>query len=411
MGGQVDYAGLLHPIFSKDIIEYSGPAACVISKDYPLSEDSHKVGKYFEEMVTLGLPQGFSLNGSAGTLVDLNDPVAGLSLAAEIYPFAINLREQIPYEFFDRSGNGGAKAVKSAGAYIAQVMADSHLMTQEALHINGQTGVFTVSSLSSQVITINDDSWSPAMAKCLLKKKIEVYQSDLATPRATGLQVTSIDFANKKLTVTGTTTGIVSTDVIFLKGGNSSGTFKEEVGLIKQISNLTDSIFAIDKGDYPIWQGNVVTSAGAFSKTALIQWCKRANAKGFAGPLTAYIPSKAYGVLLGHELAMRVFDSSYSSKKSMVGVDKMEMSLGMDTSLTIKEAPLMGEGRVLVLPSEDVKTVGSRKISFEVPGRDGEIFKEAVIGKNGLEFQSNSDLQIFCRKPEGAVYISGITYT
>jgi len=234
-----------------------------------------------------------------------------------------------------------------------------------------------------------------------------VYQSDLATVRQAGLQVSAIDSDLKKLTVVGTTTGIVSTDVIFFKGTNSSGTFKEMAGLQKIITN-TGTLFNISAASYSLWKGNSISSVGELTFAKLQDYIARAVNKGLMEDVTAFLSPKIWAKLNSDQAALRVIDSSYTTGKAENGFDTI-CFYGTNGKIELIAHPYVKDGDGFIVPPKSLRRVGSTDVTFQIPGVDGEQFFKMGNNTNAVEFQCMTDQALFAERPAHCLYLSGIT--
>lgn len=400
-------AGVLKPVFAKQLIKLL-PESAILQRRFPFSDEA-RLGDSYQVPLLLKNPQGVTLAGSAGDVVTLNSPLNSKTENAKILSFETVWRDQASYGFLDRAMEQGQGSFVKAITFLGQNLASQARNLNEAALLWGQMGIATVSGLASQVITVTDDSFAPGILALLEGAVIDVYQADLSTSRQLGLVVTGVDLDAKTITVTGVTTGIVNTDVVFIKGGCAgSGNFNEMVGLWKQCSATTGSIFGIAKQTYSAYRGSVMTSVGPLTAGKLLTGAAKAVARGFQGKLIAIMSPKSYAVLNANSMAQRMFDGSYSTAKATNGTDALEYK---SNGVTVEPLahPMMHEGKVLVVPEEYVKRGGAKDVSFAIPGTSDQ-FLLPVQGSNAVELQCSLDQFIFAERPSWTVAMSGITY-
>jgi hypothetical protein len=367
-----------------------------------------ELGNFYAQPVNLSQEGGFTYNGEAGTVVTLNDAINGVMKEAQVKGSELILRAQLSYTALSRAATQGARAFKRASSWKVLDMNNSMRKRLEIAMLYGQTGVATVSSLASQVITITDATWAGGIWAGTEGHVIDVYQSDLATLRQGGLVIASVDSDAKTITVTGTTTGIVATDVVFFKGANSAGTFNEMAGLKKIITN-TGTLFNISAATYSLWKGNTVSSVGQLTHGKIQDAISKPVNKGLMEKVLCLVAPKAWGVLNSDQSALRAYDSSYSSKKSENGAESLVFH-STNGEIEIMSHPFVKEGDVFMLPLDTVCRVGSTDMTFAVPGFEGEQFFTLVSAKNAVEIQCMADQAIFIEKPAHSTYMSGVTY-
>jgi hypothetical protein len=401
-------AGLLKPTFSKTIPSML-PEAAICQERWKFAEEA-RVGDQFWQPMLLQPPQGLTPVGASPGVVSMNAAIASKTAFAKISSYENVLRDQISYGALDRAREEGktafANSLKFVGANLAMQLRNYNEMSL----LFGQTGILSVASLASQVITISDDSWSPAIAGLLENAIIDVYQSDLSTSRQLGLVVTAVDLENKTLTVTGTTTGIVSTDVIFPKGACAgSGSFNEQLGLWGQISTTSGNVFSLSKTTYSAYRGNVFSTVGPLTPGKLLKWAARIQARGFAkGKLLAFMSPRAFAALDALSMSQRVLDDSYSASVVRNGADSLEYRFN---SLVIEPVshPFFHEGKLLMTPDNYIVRSGAKDIDMKVPGSAMEYFLP-MLDSTGVQLQASSDVFIFAQRPNWSAAVSGITY-
>jgi hypothetical protein len=398
--------GLFKTVYADKLLDLV-PDFAILQKLVEFVPADKETGAFYAQPVALAQEGGFTYLGDAGAVSSLNDAVNGTMKEAQVKGSELVLRAQLSYGALSRASKGGPKAFKKASAWKVEDMNNATRKRLEIAMLYGQVGVATVSALSSQVITITDASWAGGIWAGTEGHVIDVYQSDLATVRQAGLVIASVNSDEKKLTVTGTTTGIVSTDVIFFKGANNAGTFNEMAGLQKILTN-TGTLFNIAANTYNLWKGNTASSTGALTHGKIQDAVSKAVNKGLMEKCLVLVSPKAWGVLNADQAALRVYDSAYSTKKFENGAEAL-CFYAANGQLEIRAHPMVKDGDAFILPLESCMRIGSTDLSFGVPGMDQEFFT-LVSGKNAVEIQCMTDQAIFLEKPAHGVYMSGITY-
>lgn len=397
--------GLFKTVYADKLLDLV-PDFAILQKLVEFVPSDKETGAFYAQPVALAQEGGFTYLGDAGAVSSLNDAVNGTMKEAQVKGSELNLRAQLSYGALSRASKT-PKAFKKASAWKVEDMNNAMRKRIEIAMLYGQIGIGTVSALNSQTITLTDASWAGGIWTGTEGHVIDVYQSDLATLRQGGLVIASVNSDSKALTVTGTVTGIASTDVVFFKGANSAGTFNEMAGLQKIITN-TGTLFNIAANTYNLWKGNSVTSVGALTHGKLQEAIARAVNKGLMEKCLVLVSPKAWAVLNADQAALRVFDSSYSSKKFENGAEAL-CFYAANGALEVRAHPFVKDGDAFIIPTESAMRIGSCDLSFGVPGMDEEFFT-LVPGKNAVELQCMSDQAIFVEKPAHAIYLSGITY-
>jgi hypothetical protein len=107
--------------------------------------------------------------------------------------------------------------------------------------------------------------------------------------------------------------------------------------------------------------------------------------------------------------SLRVFDGSYSSKKSENGSESLVFH-STNGQIEVVSHPFVKEGEMFLVPLDTCMRMGSSDVTFGLPGMDQEMF-QYVPGYNACELQCFTDQAIFLEKPAQSVYVSGLTYS
>lgn len=401
--------GMFKTVYADKLLDLV-PDYAVLQKLVEFCPADKETGNFYAQPVNLSHEAGFTYNGDAGTVVALNAAINATMKEAQVKGSELILRSQIAYTALSRASTKGQKAFKNASSWKVEDMNNSVRKRLEIAMLYGQSSVAAVSSLSTQDILITEASWAGGIWAGSEGSIIDVYQADGATLRRASLTITGVDADTRTLTVTGTTTGIVATDLVYFKGANSSGTFNEMAGLKKIITN-TGTLFNISAAlttGFSLWRGTTVSSVGQISHGKIQDAVSRAVNKGLMEKVTVLVSPKAWSVLNTDQAALRVFDSSYSTSKAENGSEALTFHAA-NGPLEVRSHPMVKDGDAFILPIESLKRLGSVDLSFGVPGMDQEFFT-LVSGYNAVELQCMADQAIFIEKPAHCVYMSGLTY-
>lgn len=400
-----DLTGIIRPRYAKEVQNLIADEA-IVQKDFPLSQ-AERVGQLFAVPVVVKKEWGVTFLGSGGDVGSLNSPLNGVIAQAQVTPFEMNTRGYISYAALVRGDSASNNLNVSSSAIMKmQQLRLTHTSVHEMSLLHGQEGIATVSSFGTATVTITAGSWSTGIASTLVGATIDIYQSDLATPRtnATSLTVSSVDFDARTITFSAITGTPVAGDVLFIKGSNSSGTFNECPGMGKILKN-TGSLFNIDAATYPVWKGNVDSTSGLISMGKLFSALAKAQARGGSGKWLAYVSPAAFAVLNSDETAKRVFMDGSNADKS--GFGSMLFTSGNGT-LEVKAHPYQKDGVVYLVHKDTFKRIGSSEPTMELPGTNQELIR-FVTGFNAYEFQVFSDVCGFFQAPGFSVVLSAVT--
>ncbi len=288
----------------------------------------------------------------------------------------------------------------------------------ELMLLYGQLGLGVVASISSDVITVTDASWSPATWVGLEGAKFEFWTGTSASETqhgendGTGCNLESVDYTAQTLSFTtgdpsGDTTAATG-DVIYFLGARETTTFAECVGLMK-IAGNTGTLFGVVGATYAIWQGNVKSSFGGITMGKLLDALSLAVDRGLDEKVVLLVCPKAYEVLNADLSASRHFDGSYSLEKLENGTQSIGYN-GQMGQVEVRVHPFLRRGEAVAFPASQMKLIGSTDVGMGVPGTDGRDIFFHIQTKNAIEARSFSDLALLCLAPARCVAISGITY-
>lgn len=362
--------------------------------------ETEKIGRKFSVPVILSREHGVTYLASGDGVTTLNDSIAAVSKNVEVDGSQIIMRGQIDYEAAAKASTTKA-AFMNTTELLVQNLLESASNRLEIMFMYGGSGLGTVSSLSSQEITLTAASWAVGIWAGMEGAVIDVYTSAGAVRQA-GLVIASVDVDNRKLTVTGTTTGIVSTDVIYFKGAKG----KECSGLDAILSN-TGSMFGIDAAAYSLWKPNTYAVGGALTMAKILSAVAKAVGRGLREDVDVLVSPVTWQALNSDQAALRKYDSSYSSSKSENGFEAIVYH-GQNGKINVLSHAMVKEGEGFIFPKKRVKRVGAQDLSFKTPGRKDEIFLH-IPDKNAYELRIYGNQALFCEAPAKCVKLTGIT--
>lgn len=439
-----DLDGILKPVFGE--LQWLLPFDCIVQRNTPFSK-ADAVGKDFEEPLQVKTSWGVTFAGSSGDVVALIDALPSKTVPATVRPFLTILGDKISYSMFDRGPDAGKKAFIATGAFTAKNLTQQLRRVLEMSMLCGQDGFGIIESYATNVVAtgriiVTAASLRTGILAFLEGAKLDI--SDLATTTliadgaagdSAGIQVLAVDIDNRRIdlvalpTLGGSATPIVlaATQTLFIHGANPSvaatANYMEMVGLQKQISATTGTIFGVNKATYQAVRGNVVPTVGAISAGALTTGAAKAINRGFQGEMWAYVSPLTWGELNARNIAQRVFDSSYKKGEAQVGTDALKVT-GNGITLDVRSHSMMSDSTYMLIPKDGPKRIGSAyensgmedgeevntDISFMIPGTTDR-FVQPVPGFTAVKVECRSDQAIYLPKPAHCVLGTGITHT
>lgn len=396
------------------------PSDVVLMKEVSFNT-ADKLGDKFIEPVQVQAPQGITHLGTASSVETLLSAAAGKYVEAQIDGYGLVGRESISYSTAAKMASDKAAFVKWANL-IAPSLKESVMKRLEIEAIWGQhlTGLGVISGVSNNsgtcVCSISAATWSSSlwggMEGCTLDALDATFANKINTNAK--LTVSAVDFANKTVTVTGNSTdtaALLATHVLVFEGSVTAGvspTYKGMVGLAKQVSNTSATIWNIAAGTYSLWRGNTYSTTGALTMAKVLAAAGLCAARGLKTGLDVFVSVDSYNNMNADQAALRVYDSSYKPVESESGSDKLVFH-GPAGKLAVRPHLYMKNGYALGVPMQSLKRIGSTDVTFDLPGKnDGEIFLH-IPDKSGYEMRCFSEQAIYTNKPCHGVLISGIS--
>lgn len=410
--------GLFKTIYADKLIDLI-PDFAILQKRIDFVSAEKETGAFYAQPVVLAHEAGFTYNGTAGGVATLNGQLAGAMKEAQVYGSELILRAQLSFMALSRASTQGAKAFKRATSFKVEDMNNATRKRLEIAMLYGQDSIGTVltngGGTTSYVITLTAASWAGGIWAGAEGAQVDIFDTGKTVKRngSGTLTVASVNTDTRAITLTASTSGdiddCVATDVILFRGAcTATPTYSEMAGLSTIIQN-SGTLFNISASTYSLWKGTTITSVGQISFAKLQDAVGRASNKGLMEKVLVLVSPKAWSVLNADQAALRMFDSSFSGKKSENGSESL-MFHGVTGPMEVVSHPLVKDGEAFIVPPDSLMRVGSLDLSFGVPGFDDQ-FVRYVQDANAVEIMCLADQAIFLERPAHAVMLTGITYT
>lgn len=206
-------------------------------------------------------------------------------------------------------------------------------------------------------------------------------------------------------------TGPAANDYLFFGGAYGL----EMVGLHNILANQ-GTLFGINGANYSVWQGNVYGVGGvAFSYAAVLAGLNQAVSKGLDGDIELLVSFNTFqsmnadiSMLKDNTSAIgaRIIDSSYNSKMQEIGTRAIRFFY-QNGVVDVIASGYVKQGYAYAFKREDYSRIGSRDLSFEIPGRPGEFVLD-VQDYAMVEWRCYTDQSLFTTNPSHGVIFTGI---
>lgn len=368
-------------------------------------QDSKLTGKSYNVPIVVSDEHGFSY-GEADETMTLNTEIAATLKEISVTGFQICGAASINYDAAARSMTNEAAFMDGAHLVIKNLM-DSHSKKLEASLLYGRCGIGIVSSLNSQDIIVTAASWSDGLMMSLIGAKLDVYAAN-STLRRGDLTVTAVDPANYTITVTGTTTNIVATDVIFFDGavGTTMGTNDKECAGLHYIMSNTGSLFGVDAAAYPAWKAQSYSCGSApLTMTKVLSGAALANSRGgLQEESVLLVHPSSWNNLNSDQSALVVQDPKNSKSENGFGEIVYR---GVSGKIRVISHPAVRRGNAYLFAPKNAKRVGACDITNKRPGGSENIFFESQTLSAHI-IRSYSNQAIFLEKPAATCLFTNI---
>lgn len=397
----LDYSALFKEVFGDKPVE-AIPDFGILIRDIPFSSE-YAIGNRFEVPVALSDEAGFTFASYSDDTsgVTLNAAAPGTLLQAQVQGSTIYLRSQIGTLTLQRAAAAGKKAFASALTTLYSSMVRAMTRRLEATMLLGGCGLGVVSGNSTGVLTITDASWAPGIWCGAQGTVLEAFTATSGGSQHNGdLTISAVNYTNKTITVTGTSSSVVANDYLFYKGARG----KEQLG-IKYILTHSGTVFNIDNSAYDLWAGKQHAVGGAVSRAEVLKGAAKAVNGGLLDPANLYISPVKFAVLLEDEATL----VRHSGKETDMpnGASGIEYAF-VNGKITVKSHPMVPEGEAFLFNPKQCLRIGATDMTFKRPGRQDDVYLE-VANSPSTEIRMMADCQVFLKLPAQAVWYNGIT--
>ena len=416
-----DLDGLFKTVYGKDI-ENLMPECSVMVKAIKFSEEE-KIGKRFNQPVALTYEHGYTYAAPGAGAFSLRQPISMKMQEAEVDGYQGLLRAQMDYETAAKAVSGKEKAFRKATVLQVENMMESGTKRVELDLLYGQTGIgvadSSVNASSTQtVIQLTTASWASGiwsgMENCALQFWKQSDGTLVSSSSDSIFTVDTVDVDNRKITVTGTATGISALDtalglgdcdIYFDTARASASSWNQMAGLDKIITN-SGSLFEISASTYNLWKGNSHAVGGALTLGKILAGLSKPIARGLNEMVTVYLNDRTWANVASDQAALRKYDASYDSEKAKNGSRSITF-YGQNGEIELKPYNCIKEGEAYAVPLKRLKRIGSQDISFNSLGEEGRIFRE-LPDNAGFEYRLYTNQSLFCTTPARLLKYTGI---
>lgn len=424
-------AGIFFRKYLKEVIE-TIPSFGIIQSKVPVKE-AEKIGESFVVPVLLAVEHGVTYSKSQNGAFALNAAVDGEITQAIINSSQHVIRSTISYQA--AAAATGEKDI-SADSAVRRVVKNNQIRSRKSIELDfiyGQTGLGTVSAINpagspANTVQITATEWSGALWSGMKNAKLGIFNPAISTKR-TGpgtngnYKVVSINTSNKWVTLD-SVTNIVALDVIFFGGDQLNAvveggtpTHHACVGLHKQLTTTTGTLFGLDYGANDVLQGNVIDALSQRLSFDMIQAGIAATMDhGNDGPKMVCLVNPLNWSRLNSDVAAnRRYDVSYrAGQKGEEGVEQIVYHSPIGT-LEIMSHPFVKQGYAYAFSWDELHRPGETDLTYQRavgPGADrldpaGVYFKD-LENFAGYELRAYHSSAIYHPVPSHAFVVQNI---
>lgn len=403
-------------------IEIIIPNFAILQRDIGLSKSDLKLGNQYHQPVKLTHSHGITRAAPNSGAFNLRTSVAPEYRDAQIDSYQYVQTDEIDYESAFRSLKG-REAYRSANDLIVESMIDSLRKNIEIDMLygdspNSQLGLVPTSTNQTSTSTRLEyaaSNWSDAVWTGMENQILEFYHDDelVSSGSDSKFTVVSVDYENRYVNVSGTSTGITALDAAIAGSGEVGtyieGSFNNMMAGLDRITTNEGLLFNISAQDFSIWKSNLVSASnGELTMKKILKGISRAQGKGLMSYVCLYVNPKTWNCLNSDQAALREYDSSYKVKsENGFGAIEFHSQTG---GIEVKSHPFVREGDGFMIPKMKFKRIGSVDISFERPGRPGEFYDE-LSGQAGYQLRAYSNQSLFTHCPAQSTKFTDIINT
>lgn len=378
-------------------------------------EHAESLGDKFNQPVDLSSEHGVTYAPANTENITLIDPTAGQMQNALVDGSQIYARSRVNQEAIWRSMKAGPAAFKKATQHIVKRLTNAAGKRLEASVLHGRRGWGTLESVTGSGTTrawvLTDASWAAGLWAGTKNMTLDVFAAAYTGSKVNSnakVTIVSVDIDNRTLNVSGNATDLTAIVAGMHLFPETASPTNEFAGVDAIIRN-TGSLFNISAADYELWKGHVVASVGRPTMAAFLDGVRRAVEMGLLEDMVAIVSPKCFEVLNSDVAALRKYDSSYSTKEGVNGVEEIKYH-GQSGTLSILPHLFQKNGQAHLVAPPEWKRVGAADLGFITRHGTEEKLILELPNSPSSEMRCGFHGAVFCEAPAHAVVLTGITY-
>lgn len=415
-----DYSLLLKRVYG-DLVNPLPPENS-LAEAIPFSK-GEKVGERYEFAVRMSTEQGATYN-SDHTGFAINTNVGAEYKTAYLSGTETLFKGAVSYGDLSRLSDSKGKSPGAYDSAISRLILD---LTEGAenhreanlLYGAGTTGLASLGTCSAVavaaaggVITVNISraTFAPGLWQVLKNAKLTAYNAAAALNSV--VQVTGMDLSKARIQLTEVDAGAAAAIGVAIGAGNMPAFFfagartKSMVGLQAYGEN-TSTLNGIDASVYPLWKAATsAVGSVALSFDKVQEGVTMLADSGLDAGLDLFLNVRAWADMASDEAAFRQYIETTGGKDASVGFAKLTFVTSCG-KVTIRSHKFLKQSLAVGIP-KGCKRIGSRDISYELPGNPNRFFWLETAGYAQSEIRNYADQSLLVPTPSHMILFSGI---
>jgi hypothetical protein len=379
------------------------PDHCIIQKEklFNFTAPVEQVGEQYVMPVTMKHPHGFTYANANADAFALNPVQSGKTEKAIVTANQMVLRDAISKEAVSLSLKGGEVAFGKVTAHVVKRMIESAKKRLEIELLYGQQSLATVSSLSTNTITVTAATWAAGIWIGSEGASVDVYNG--ATKRGSAT-ITAVDPDAKTITLDAAPAGTTTNDLVWWKDSKGN----QMAGMYTILAN-TGTLFNISATTYSLWKGNSVAAGGNLSLALVNKLAERNLNKGAGQSFVLLVNPGSWRALVSTEAGLRSYDKSYDPKQAEDGFETIKFH-SLNCQVKVLTHPMVKEGDAFLVDPQSWYRVGSQDWTFDrdVDGSTGVYFRD-LENNAGFELRMYTNQCAFSERPGSSGIFTGVT--
>lgn len=388
-------------------------------------QKAKRLGNLYHQPVVVQQSNGVTFAGPDAGAFALEAPIAMTTKDAQVEGSNIVLRQSISYEAAARAISSKAAFAQTLNTVINDLMKSGTNFLELSI-LYGQTELAVAdasanASATSTVVDLTTASFAAGMWVGRENLVIEFFAAGTDNLTGGDFTITSIDTANRTITVDGTSGDISTLDTalagssptgdqdIFIKTQKVTSVFNVMVGLDKILTN-TGTLFNIDANAFDLWKANTLSAGNtALSFDTIYTAISRGVERGLDTDVDLYVNPRTWKDLASDLAALSRFDSRFNKEKLVEGTQELQYH-SQNGKISVITHNMVKEGEAFIIPIQNVVRIGAQEMSFNNPAVGSRIFRE-LDAKAGFEIRLYTNQAILLNKPAHAIKITNIVNT